>query len=207
MAWRQPQLDYKNTPANGPFAILGARLHQVTGAQVFLDYATQAFDWITETLRDQDGFVEDGINRLGDGKIDTQWRFTYNQGLYIGAGAALAAATGQTTYLDQVGPTVHAALSRLTDGPVFAVEGDGGDEGLFKGIFYRYAATYLQARPDLALAGFIGASTQTLWLHGLSDGGVFEPGTDWCQPPAGPTPYSAHLSAIMATEAMAALMS
>jgi len=206
MAWRTSQLDYKNTPANGPFSILGARLYELTGNEEYLNEAMDGFDWITRTLRCDSGFIHDGINRLGDGTIDIQWRFTYNQGLYIGAGTALAQATGDHSYLDAVTETIHAALTTLTCGEVFVSEGDGGDEGLFKGIFYRYALTFLQAHPDSTLAGFMGASAEALWAHSCSTQDSFLPGNDWSRPPTDPIPYSTYLSAIMALEAMAALM-
>jgi predicted alpha-1,6-mannanase (GH76 family) len=206
LAWRATQLDYKNTPANGPFAILGARLFEASGQQMYLEHAVASFEWISRTLMPRgDGFVEDGINRLGDGAIDTPWQFTYNQGLYIGAGVALYRATGEPAFLDRVQPTATTALAVLGDGTVFHPEGDGGDEGLFKGVFYRYAEQLLRVRPDVGLTGFIAASVDALWDRGVGPDGDFAPGNDWRTPPAGPVPYSTYLSAIMATEVRAAL--
>ncbi|QNA93513.1 MULTISPECIES: glycoside hydrolase family 76 protein [unclassified Microbacterium] len=94
LAWRKQQLAYKNTPANGPLAILGVRLSRVDASRDSLTYARTAFDWLTTNLVGDDGFVEDGINRNDDGAVDAQWRFTYNQGLYVGAAVELYAATG-----------------------------------------------------------------------------------------------------------------
>jgi len=205
LAWRVPQLEYKNTPANGPFAILGARLFQATNDHQFLDLARAAFDWITHTLRTPSGFIEDGINRLGDGRIDTQWRFTYNQGLYIGAGVALAEATADQGFLDAVWPTIDASLTELTEGGVFRSEGDDGDEGLFKGIYYRYAAAALHAREHPTLRSFVEGSTNMLWSAGFTPDSGFLPGNDWRRGPTGPVPYSTYLSALMALEARAGL--
>jgi len=205
MAWRVTQLDYKNAPANGPFAILGARLFEVTGDRHYLDLAIAAFEWITETLRTDDGFIQDGINRQGDGAIDTHWRFTYNQGLYIGAGVALAHATGDGAYIDAVQPTIDTSIPALSDGEVFTPEGDDGDEGLFKGIYYRYAATALQTRPNHALASFIERSTEALWASAQTPHNNFLPGNNWHTPPSKPIPYSTYLSAIMALEAEAVI--
>src|SRR5690606_28994642 len=141
--------DYKNTPANGPLVILSLRLARATGEQRYVEVAEQAYSWLTEHLVDPvTGFVEDGINRHGDGQIDTQWRFTYNQGLAVGAGVGLCRTTGDATYLDRAALTAGAAIAVLSDGLGFADEGDGGDEGLFKGVYFRYLGQLVGAGGD-----------------------------------------------------------
>ena len=100
IAWRKPQLDYKNTPANAPAVILAARLYKQFGKAEDLAWAKKIYDWQKANLVDPDtGFVWDGKNREGDGKIDKSWEFSYCQGVYIGAGVALYQVTGDKSYL------------------------------------------------------------------------------------------------------------
>jgi predicted alpha-1,6-mannanase (GH76 family) len=197
IAWRVAQPYYKNTPANGPFIILSARLGE-------LAWARRTMEWLEKTLVCPDGFVHDGINRASDGRIDEHWRFTYNQGLYIGACVELARATGDDSYLRRAARTARTAVSELMSGGVFADEGEGGDEGLFKGIFYRYAKLLVDATGDPGLRSVLLGSTTILWEQGFAEGETLA-GNDWRKPPAGQVAYSTQLSAIMATEACAAL--
>lgn len=206
LAWRRPQLGYKNTPANGPLIILSLRLERVlpAGTRDFRMYARTALDWLERTLVGADGFVEDGVNRDGDGRVDVQWRFTYNQGLYIGALVEWWAATGDPSALARATRTALIAVTELSDGTVFRDEGDGGDEGLFKGVYYRYLGTLLpllDARdPErIRLEEFLRSGADALAEHGVHDG-VLRPGNDWSGPWTGPIPYSTLLSAIMAVE-------
>ncbi|PYY49678.1 glycoside hydrolase family 76 protein [Curtobacterium sp. MCBD17_023] len=210
LAWRKQQLAYKNTPANGPLVILGARLHRTTGDDRFVRYADTAFDWLTEHLVDvSDGFVEDGVNREGDGRVDTQWRFTYNQGLYLGAAVELADRRPDDDLLAVAVRTARTAVTELSDGVVFRQEGDGGDEGLFKGVYYRYLGLLLERLPDgdadrVALTAFVRASTDALW--GAFPEELDRPAAnDWTELPVGTVPYSTQLSAAMATELRARL--
>lgn len=206
LAWRKQQLAYKNTPANGPLVILALRLEGALppGTRDFREHAGTALAWLERTLVGPDGFVEDGINREGDGRVDVQWRFTYNQGLYVGALVEWWRATGDATALDRATRTARTAVAELSDGAVFRDEGDGGDEGLFKGVYYRYLGTLLPhlpvGSPDrVALEGFVRAGTDALVEHGVHDG-VLRPGNDWSRPTDEPIPYSTALSAIMALE-------
>lgn len=210
LAWRRQQLAYKNTPANGPLVILGARLHETTGADRYLGYADAAFAWLTRTLVDpENGFVEDGVNREDDGRIDTQWRFTYNQGLYVGAAVELADAHGDSTFIDLAARTARTAITELSDGSVFRQEGDGGDEGLFKGVYYRYVGQLLDHLPASdprrrELVDFVRASTDALWAAMPED--LTRPAANtWTDPVTGTVPYSTQLSAAMATELRARL--
>lgn len=204
VAWRKQQLYYKNTPANGPFVILSARLHAHDAQPRYLAHGRASFDWITRTLVGPDGFVEDGINREGDGRVDTPWRFTYNQGLYIGACVELARVTGAREYLRRAARTARTAIAELAVEDVFAHETGGGDVGLFKGIFYRYAAGLAMITGDAELSDFLLRGAERLWRDGLAPGSLLA-GDDWRRPPEGPVSFSTQLSAIMATEACAML--
>lgn len=207
LAWRKQQREYKNTPANGPLVILAVRLSRLDTTRDYLAYAQLAFDWLTENLVGADGFVEDGINREGDGQVDTQWRFTYNQGLYVGAGVELFGATGEREYLERAVQTAVVAIRELSDGSVFPDEGDGGDEGLFKGVYYRYLGELLAVLAGEAgfadeqelLEGFLRSSTDILWQNGRVDGHL-RPGNNWSEAPSEWIPYSTQVSAIFAVE-------
>lgn len=207
LAWRKQQLAYKNTPANGPLVILSLRLErdvpdEVAAGREFRWYATTALSWLEDTLVGPDGFVEDGINREGDGRVDTQWRFTYNQGLYIGAVVELSRSTGDRAVLDRAVRTARAAIGELSDGSVFRDEGEGGDEGLFKGVFYRYLGELVDAlgEPDRAeFDAFVRYGTDRLWETAF-DGEWLRPANDWSERSDASIPYSTHVSAIMAIE-------
>ncbi|WP_194905647.1 glycoside hydrolase family 76 protein [Catenulispora rubra] len=202
IAWRKQQLWYKNTPSNGTFVILGARLHRATWDTEYQDWARRSLDWLDKTLRGTDGFIEDGVNRENDGRVDTQWRFTYNQGLYIGACVELAAVSGDSTLLDRALVTARTAFRELSADGVLLDDGTGGDEGLFKGIMYRYAGLLVQADPSATdIRELILGAGQVLWTRAL-DGDALLAGTDWRTPPAADAhvPYSAQLSAIIGTE-------
>ncbi len=204
VAWRTQQPYYKNTPANGPFVILSARLFQRTEEPGYLEWARRTMDWLEGHLVRPDGFVEDGVNRLGDHAIDTAWRFTYNQGLYIGACVELARATGDREYLNRALRTARTAVAELAVDGVFTHECGGGDEGLFKGIFYRYATGLAIATGDAELSDFLLRGTERLWSDGFAPGSLLA-GDDWRRPPEGPVGFSTQLSAIMATEACTVL--
>lgn len=101
IAWQKSQLDYKNTPANAPAAILAARLYQAFGEASNLEWALKIYRWQKEHLVDPaTGFVWDGMNRTGDGKIDKDWKYSYNQGVFIGAAVELYRITKEQEYLE-----------------------------------------------------------------------------------------------------------
>jgi len=230
LAWRGKRLDYKNAPANGPFAMLSCRLAERTADPRYLPFGRAAFDWLSATLLDPGtGILADGINREKDGRLDAGWRFTYNQGLYAGAATELFVATGDRSFLDRGARTAVAAIDELATHGVFRPEGDGVDSGLFKGIYYRYAARLLRhLAPDQdaarRLTAFIESSTDALVASSLMQpptdllgkpeaAGPFDPGgprpalllaaDDWRFPPSGSVAYSTQLSAIMAIEVRA----
>ncbi len=197
IAWRKTQRDYKNAPANGPAVILTARLYRVTGDPEYLDWALRIYNWLEENLVDpRTHLVWDGINRQGDGAIDKDWLFTYNQGTYIGANVALWEVTGDEQYLERAKRTATASLLYLTrSGGVFQDEGQG-DGGLFKGILVRYLVELVRADEDTAqIRNALLRNAESAWAS-RTPSGTFGP--RWQGPPhSGTVDLSSHLSGVM----------
>ena len=211
IAWRKNQLDYKNTPANAPVAILAARLYQLDKNPDDLAWAEKIYDWEKKNLVDPTtGAVWDGLNRQGDGQVDKDWLFSYNQGVVIGAGLELYRATQQSTYLDDANRTAAYVLndSQLSPGGVLKDEG-GGDGGLFKGILVRYLA-------QLATEPAVNAATRAKYVSFLKFNGesAYKQGlrrpqylfnTNWTTQPGGTVDGSTQMSGVMLFEVMADL--
>lgn len=205
IAWQKSQLDYKNTPANAPAVILASRFYQASGDEEDLKWAHTLFNWQKEHLVDPvTGFVWDGMNRTGDGMIDKDWKYTYNQGVYIGAAVEMYRITKDHSYLEDARRTFAAAVQELTD-PHFGVLPDEGtgDGGLFKGILVRYAAELVRADPAAVDAEvFLRRNAEMLWESGTLTGNPLF-GTDWTKAPLTPVQLSSQLSGMMLLEQMA----
>lgn len=205
MAWKKDQVDYKNTPANAPAAILAARLHQRFGDPEDLAWARRIYAWNREHLVDpQTGFVWDGINRLGDGAIDKEWTFTYCQGVMVGAGLELYACTGEAGYLTDARQTAVAARERYVHPESGMLPDEGIDDtGLFKGIMIRYLVELLlQTGETDGWEEVLLHNGGTLWSTGLDyEAGLVGP--SWERPPHGPVQLSVQLSGVMLMEALA----
>lgn len=202
IAWRKEQTDYKNTPANAPAAILAARLYGHFHNEEDLDWAKKIYDWQKKTLVDPDtGLVWDGINRTGDGNIDKEWKFTYGQGVYIGAGVELYRATEDQAFLEDARQTA-ANLNEMFLSPATGMlpsEGDG-DGGLFKGILVRYVGELIAADPDgperQELIDMLKTNADSLWQYGKAEHkAVFS--NSWAQTPDTVVQLSTELSGIM----------
>ena len=87
MAWKKDQLDYRTPPPNAPASILASRLYQRFRRPEDLEWARKIYQYNKSLVDPDTGFVWDGINRLGDGRIDKDWEYTYCQGVFLGAGA------------------------------------------------------------------------------------------------------------------------
>ena len=177
VVWRRDDpRPYTNAPANGPAAILAARLHRRHGDPADLDWARRIADWLQDTLVDPgSGIVWDGAHPYEDSAVDrTVW--TYNQGTVIGAEVQLWQETGDRTHLDRARRTAAATLDRYGGGG-FPVEGTGNGS-VFKGILARYLGDLVTADPDgsqrvravltssgTALAAVAGAPIGVDWQH------------------------------------------
>ncbi|MGO4546072.1 glycoside hydrolase family 76 protein [Paenibacillus sp. 2TAB23] len=204
IAWQKSQLDYKNTPANAPAVILAAKLYLEFKADDDLAWALKIYKWQKEKLVDPEtGFVWDGMNRNGDGAVDKEWKFTYCQGVYIGAGVELFRATGEQSYLQDASRSFRAAVAELAD-PATSVlpDEETGDGGLFKGILIRYAAELVKETGDTGALQLLLRNAEQLWLNGKSQGeALFN--HNWTEKPGETVTLSVQLSGIMLLEKMA----
>jgi predicted alpha-1,6-mannanase (GH76 family) len=207
MAWKKDQLDYKNTPANAPASILASRLYQHFGKEEDLEFAKRIYHWTKDNLVDpHTGFVWDGMNRLGDGKIDKEWEFTYCQGVFIGAGLELYSCTQSLQYLEDAKRTAQIARQKLASKETNILKSEGyGDGGLFKGILVRYLTELLKVQWDLSeISEMLETNALALYERGTSAAtGLF--GQYWGERPEGTVSLSAHLSGMMLLEAVALL--
>jgi predicted alpha-1,6-mannanase (GH76 family) len=211
ISWKKTQRSYKNTPANAPAAILAARLYQMDKKEADLEWARKIYAWEKQNLVDpQTGLVWDGFNRQGTKQIDKNWKFSYNQGVFIGAGLELFKATRQKEYLRDAVKTADYIVTNpdfFPDG-IFKSEGSG-DGGLFKGIFIRYL-TQLILQGNLK-KGLKTSYSQLLKTNGatLLQQGTLKPdflfGPSPGKLPGATTDASVQLSGIMLLEALAKL--
>ena len=210
IAWRKTQLDFKNTPANAPAAILAARLYLLDHNADDLAWAQKIYAYVKKTLVDPNsGAVWDGINGNGNGQLAKN-QYTYNQGVYLGAGLELYRATQQATYLDDANHTAAYVLNdtQLSPGGVLKDEG-GGDGGLFKGILVRYLAL-------LATEPAVPATTRASYVSFLKFNGesLYKQATrrpqflfnsNWTTPPGSAADASTEMSGVMLMEILADL--
>ncbi|TDQ40800.1 glycoside hydrolase family 76 protein [Aureibacillus halotolerans] len=200
IAWNKGQLDYKNTPSNGPAVILAARLYDAFGNEEDLLWAEKIYSWLTDTLVDPNtGIVWDGINRTGDGTIDKNWIFTYTQGVYIGAAVELYHVKSDPKFLEAAYATVDASIDQLTTNGIVNEQGTG-DGGLFKGIYIRYITELYKTNPtNDELGSFILANAESAWAQTSDADGAFF-GARWMTPPEFPVQLSQQLSGVMLME-------
>ena len=209
IAWRKNQLDYKNTPANAPAIIFAARLYMLEKNEADLATAKRLYTWLKKTLLDPSGIIWDGINGDGDGKI-SKWKFTYNQGVFIGAALELYHATKDAAYLTDAVNTANATMvdTDISPGGILKSEGQG-DGGLFKGILVRYM-TLLALDADVneadrtKLITFLKFNAETLYTQGI-ERPSFMISPDWKKAPSGTTDLTTQLSGVMMVEAAATL--
>jgi predicted alpha-1,6-mannanase (GH76 family) len=171
--WRRRERfndDFKNVPANGPAAILLARLPDEPGVwlgdRTDRQRARSTVDWIEEYLIDEaTGLVYDGLHVREDGDVRELEKaiYTYGQGVFLGACVELAtrdSVAGGGSWAKRAVRTIEAVAGHVTVpdelGPVLRGQG-GGDGGLFAGILARYLALAATTLPTLG-AEYSGAA-------------------------------------------------
>jgi len=192
--WRRGDV-FKNTPANGPAAILLAR----TG---HLDRAAATADWIDSRLRDpESGLIWDGLRPADDGTTRFETTiYSYCQGVVLGAELELVQRLPDPdrVHAQRIDRLVAAVGRELSSDGVLAGHA-GGDSGLFGGILARYLASVALGLPneaataDTAPAAAITARTLVLrsaeaaWANAALVDGLPLFGPDWSRPARVPT--------------------
>jgi predicted alpha-1,6-mannanase (GH76 family) len=196
----------KNTPANAPASIIASRIYQLNRNGEDLDWAKKIYQWQKDNLVDPvSGLVWDGLDATGTNK---SWKFTYNQGVFIGAGIELYKITGDNTYLNDAVKTANNSMAGdFSSNNIMKDEG-GGDGGLFKGILVRYMMLLitdgnLSSTDAAKYISFLKLNAETLWLQGTSRPQILF-NTNWITK-ATTTDLTTQLSGAMLIEAVARL--
>jgi predicted alpha-1,6-mannanase (GH76 family) len=207
--WWRKDNPSKNTPSNMPAAILAARLYKEFGNADDLEWAKDIFAWQKTTLYENaTGWVYDNLDKNGNKNLT--WKFTYNQGTFLGAALELFDITGNAQYkTDAITACDYAVSSgQLTSGGVLKDEG-GGDGGLFKGVFVRYFTQLiiegeLQADKKQSYLSFLVKNGQSLWSKGTNKNSILF-NTAWDRMPGNSTDLTTQLSGVMLMESLAKL--
>jgi predicted alpha-1,6-mannanase (GH76 family) len=220
--WRRDD-DFKNVPANGPAAIMFARLALAGGDRSDLDRARSVVDWVEDNLIDpESGLAWDGVHLHPSGEVREIEKtcYTYCQGVLLGACLEIARVSEAPVWLDRAERIVVAVDTSLAEDGVLRGHG-GGDGGLFSGILMRYLAQAALAIPALdperakvgtLAAEVVFASAEAVWRNrAIASGGPLF-GPDWTVPAVVPhssgrpeRDLSVQLGGWMALEAAAVL--
>jgi predicted alpha-1,6-mannanase (GH76 family) len=177
----------KATASNAGAALAGARLFQRSGNAEYLSFAKQVYGYWFSNMMDPGTFqVADHFQADGS---KVWWRFTYNEGLMVGASVELSAITGDFAYLTNANNIEHFMIQNETtstgygpalyDGPN---TGCGGDCHEFKGPAYRYLMRlYTQNTNRTDYFSVLRGSANALWsLAHNATSGVFS--VNWAGP-------------------------
>jgi predicted alpha-1,6-mannanase (GH76 family) len=186
--WWNREHSCKATCANAGAVISAARLYGLTEDPSYLTFATRVYHyWLSHMVDPKTFQVADNIGP--DGKI-LWWRFTYNEGLMIGASVELHRVTGSLVYLELARFITDFLLEHETVATPFGrVLADRapctGDCPAFKGVTVRYLAQLQQVAPRDEVADLLRASAASVWSAAKAkETDHFN--NDWTVPPTMP---------------------
>ena len=114
--------DSKNACSNAPAAIAFLTAYQITGKEIYLERGKLIYDWMNETMREDDLFLDSiGIN----GSVN-HWKGAYNQATMIYAGTLLYELSGENEYYDLTKATVDATVPLMFE----QTTGENGGENV-----------------------------------------------------------------------------
>lgn len=126
--WARPPLgQIRTTVSTANAALVALQLYRATRNRSYLAWAQRMYGWVQQCLEGHNDLYYDHLDSLGN--ISKQ-QWTYNQGAMIAAGALLAQATGNRSYLDQARASTTAALAH------YARSGYKDEPPIFVAIFF-----------------------------------------------------------------------
>ncbi|KIM78915.1 glycoside hydrolase family 76 protein [Piloderma croceum F 1598] len=169
--WWSSAKSYKNAITNELFLLTSASGYLRTRDQNYLDNANKEWAWLINSgMRNSDGLYNDGLNSTDPAACTNngQTTWTYNQGVVASGLAALSAANGDTSLLDQAEITLDATISRLTVNSILKESCDNvnaatcdHDQQIFKGIWTKHLQYYLDNANDVKItakySSFLGS--------------------------------------------------
>jgi predicted alpha-1,6-mannanase (GH76 family) len=179
--WRTDRTE-KNVTTNAPAAIAACHLYMATHDPSYLAKAVGLFAWVRSHLFDvRTGQVFDNVRRAAGSAahpiIVQRWKFTYNQGSFIGAADLLYRLTGKRRYLADAAAALGYTRSHLTARGILQSEGKGtAGEGGFKGIFVRYAIKFTRDNHITAYDAWFRQNAAAAWSHRNAAGLIAQ---DW----------------------------
>ncbi len=188
IAWTLDKQWSKNARSNGPAGIIAARMYELNGEkEEDYQWLERIYEWQTKYLVNaQTGAVYDSLDAR-DGKVNSGWIFSYNQGTYLGMAHELYRLSGGTRK-DCLSMAVKAAnytMGYLTVNGIMKPLGMG-DGGLFNGIFIRYF-TKLILEGDIHVStrqhfrDFLYRNAKSLYINGTNpENNLYS--SDWTVP-------------------------
>jgi len=180
----------KATAANAGAALAGARLYERTGVSSYLNFSQQVYSfWYSNMVNFSSFQVCDHINTDG---TKVWWKFSYNEGLMIGAACALERVTGNSAYRTNADNFARFMIQNevvstflglvLSDG---SNSGCGGDCHEFKGPAFRYLSLlYASGSQVPKYYSALKGSADSIWTNARNANAMLF-SVDWLGPPQG----------------------
>ncbi|KAG1752919.1 glycoside hydrolase family 76 protein [Suillus lakei] len=160
--WWSTDHTYKNAITNELFLLTSAAGYLRTQNETYLENANKEWTWLSASgMRGPSGLFNDGLDfETCQNNGETTW--IYNQAVVASGLAALYAATGNTSLLDQAEVSLDATIKfhgSLTDNGIlrescdFAVSNGktcDHDQQIFKGIWTKHVQYYLDNANDIS---------------------------------------------------------
>jgi predicted alpha-1,6-mannanase (GH76 family) len=198
----------KATASNAGPVITGARLAERTDNPAYLPFAQKVYAyWAAQMVDPTTHQVFDHITSSGE---IVKWKFTYNEGLFVGAVVELAKATGKPSTLAAATPVAgFMRTNETTTGSLGLALYDGtssgctGDCAEFKGIGFRYLTSLFEAdASETSTRALLGSSAASVWQL-ARDPALDLFATDWTGPSQTKPTLEADSSATMALNQLA----
>ncbi|MBO8483701.1 MAG: AGE family epimerase/isomerase [Bacteroidetes bacterium] len=173
--WCEQKKGSKNTCSNAPGSVFALKLYKATGNPHYLEQGKALYEWTRNTLMDSTDFLYfDNINLSG--KIQT-WKFAYNSGQMVQAGALLYGITGDKKYLSDAARTAESCYDYFfedytaEDGTSFRILKAGNT--WFNAVMVRGLIELYRADGNRTYIDAVRKSLDTAWEKSRTEEGLF----------------------------------